>query len=75
MAKYNTIFIKELIDINKTPIGNYTIQYLLSLKASDITLNIINKIINNISFYCKHRYANYVIEKYLYILIIYKNRV
>ena len=43
--------------------GNYIIQYLLSLEDSDISLNIINQIINNISFYCKHKYANYVIEK------------
>ena len=45
------------------PIGNYIIQYLLTLEDTDITLNIINKIINNIAFYCKHRYANYVVEK------------
>ena len=51
------------------PVGNYAIQFLVSLEDSDITLNIINKIINNISFYSKHRYANYVIEK----IFIYSN--
>ena len=56
---------KKLID----PIGNYILQYLLSFEDSDITLNIINQIIKNIGFYCKHRYANYVIEK----IIIHSN--
>ena len=51
------------------PFGNYIIQYLLTLEDSNITLNIINQIINNVSFYSKHRYANYVIEK----IFIYSN--
>ena len=45
--------------------GNYIIQYLLNLKDSQITLEIINQTINNIAFYCKHKYANYAIEKML----------
>ena len=44
-------------------IGNYLIQYLLSLIDDKIILTIINKTINNISFYSKHKYANFVIEK------------
>lgn len=47
------------------PSGNYIIQYLLSFKDSNITLNIINQVINNISFYSKHKYAYYVIQKVL----------
>ena len=43
--------------------GNYIIQYLISLEDSNISLNIINQIINNISFYCKHKYSSYVIDK------------
>ena len=35
------------------------------MHISYITLSIINLILNNISFYSKHRYANYVIEKIL----------
>ena len=44
-------------------IGNYIIQYLLSLREQNIISNIINQILNNISFYSKHKYSNYVIEK------------
>ena len=43
--------------------GNYVVQYLISLEDSNISLNIINQIINNISFYCKHKYSSYVIDK------------
>ena len=46
--------------------GNYLIQYLLSLCDNNIILSIINKTINNIAFYCKHKYANFVIEKLLF---------
>ena len=48
--------------------GNYLMQYLLNLKDTQITLEIINKTINNIASYSKHKYANHVIEK---LLIIY----
>ena len=44
-------------------IGNYLIQYLLSLGDDNIILSIINKTIDNIAFYSKHKYANFVIEK------------
>ena len=44
-------------------IGNYIIQYLLTLGEQNIISNIINQILNNISFYSKHKYSNYVIEK------------
>ena len=44
-------------------IGNYLIQYLLSLGDDNIILSIINKTIENIAFYSKHKYANFVIEK------------
>ena len=37
----------------------------MSFKDSNITLNIINQVINNISFYSKHKYAYYVIQKIL----------
>ena len=47
------------------PCGNYIVQYLLSFKDSNITLNIINQVINNISFCSKHKYAYYVIQKIL----------
>ena len=47
------------------PVGNYIIQYLLGFKDSNITLNIINQVINNIAFYSKHKYAYYVIQKIL----------
>ena len=50
-------------------IGNYLIQYLLTLGDENITSEIINKIINNISFYSKHKYSNFVIEK----IFIYAN--
>ena len=57
-------------------IGNYLIQYLLSLCDGKITSEIINKIINNISFYSKHKYSNYVIEKiFIYANIFDKNRI
>ena len=46
-------------------VGNYIIQYLLGFKDSNITLNIINQVINNIAFYSKHKYAYYVIQKIL----------
>ena len=51
-------------------IGNYLIQYLLTLGDENITSEIINKIINNISFYSKHKYSNFVIEK----IFIYANK-
>ena len=47
------------------PIGNYIIQFLLSFEETDITLKIINKVMDNIAFYSKHRYANFIIEKIL----------
>ena len=50
-------------------IGNYLIQYLLTLGDDKITSEIISKIINNISFYSKHKYSNFVIEK----IFIYAN--
>jgi hypothetical protein len=46
--------------------GNYLIQCLLSLGDNEIILAIINKILNNIAFYSKHKYSNYVIEKLLF---------
>ena len=57
--------LKNCLILIINPIGNYILQYLISFEDSDITLNIINQIINSIEFYCKHRYANYVIEKIL----------
>ena len=51
-------------------IGNYIIQYLLTLGDNKIISEIINKIINNISFYSKHQFSNYVILK----LLIYSNK-
>ena len=57
-------------------IGNYLIQYLLSLCDGKITSEITNKIINNISFYSKHKYSNYVIEKIFICANIFdKNRI
>jgi hypothetical protein len=44
-------------------IGNYLIQHLISIGEEKINSEIINKILNNISFYSKHRYSSYAIEK------------
>lgn len=44
-------------------IGNYLVQYLLSLNDDKIISKISNKIVNNISFYSKHKYSNYAVEK------------
>ena len=51
-------------------IGNYVIQYLLTLGEDKIISEIINKMLNNISFYSKHQFSNYVISK----LFIYSNQ-
>ena len=57
-------------------VGNYLIQYLLTLYDDKITSEIINKLINNISFYSKHKYSNYVIEKiFVYANDFDKNRI
>ena len=57
-------------------IGNYLIQYLLTLYDEKIKSEIINKIINDISFYSKHKYSNYVIEKiFIYANTFNKNRI
>ena len=61
--------LKECLILITDKIGNYVIQQLISLGDDIIISEIINKIINNISFYCKHKYSNYVIEK----LFIYAN--
>jgi hypothetical protein len=46
--------------------GNYLIQCLLTLGDDKIISEIIKKILNNISFYSKHKYSTYVIEKLFY---------
>ena len=57
------IILKFCLVLIIDPFGNYIIQYLLCLEDTNITLNIINQIMNDITFYSKHKYANYVIEK------------
>ena len=44
-------------------VGNYLVQFLLTLGNKGIISCIVNKIINNISYYCKLKYSNFVIEK------------
>ena len=70
---YKTKIIDKLLNncsiLITDKIGNYLIQYLLTLGDNKIISEIINKIINNIGFYSKHKYSNYVIEK----LFIYSN--
>lgn len=55
--------LKNCLILITDKIGNYMIQYLLTLNDDKIISEIINKIINNISFYSKHKYSNYVVEK------------
>ena len=46
--------------------ANYIIQYVIDLGDNNIIKDIINKIKKNISFYSKHKYANYVIDKLIF---------